>query len=364
MLGLQDSAGWFGVDDLVWLAVLFIFLAAIASVFVRRLRKDKCLALLNDHHVTYLNEAGKPLWGDLRVSSQGLQLVYDAPYTTSRGLVKTSCLLYPGELSGCVAICRSVRGLTDQELEQREFQVQRSFDPDLSRRLLRRMRNLVNVVRDAISKTIGLFVGALSRGRAMAEVVQSQRGEVDELGKTLIGLVANAYEPMLERHIGRPVVLELKNPDAADAPTSEFPGYLVDYTEDFVAIFSVDQEPEERIELETSQSIEREGLALELSEKRVRLTCTGSDALVVQRLGSVGTMRDLGVTLIPGCTLDVPRRHGKAVRLEGERTRRIDLVCPRSRALVRFASAPGAERRDDWSGVAPESEESELVTSP
>ena len=128
MLGLQDSVGWFGVDDLVWLAVLFIFLAAIASVFVQRLRKDKCLALLNDHHVTYLNETGKPLWGDLRVSSQGLELLYDAPYTTARGLVKTSCLLYPAELSGCVAICRSVRGLTDQGLQALGIAEARGFD--------------------------------------------------------------------------------------------------------------------------------------------------------------------------------------------------------------------------------------------
>lgn len=344
-------ADWFGIDDVFWLTVFFIFLVTIVGALVRRLRKDKCLKLLHDDHVTYLTDKGRPLWGDLAVSGHGLELRYDAPYTTSRGLVKTSYLAFPDE--ACAALCRTVHGLTEDEKKAREKQIRASFDPGLVRRFLRGCRNFVNIVRDAISKALGVFVGAVAtRGTGVAKAVGSRKGEVDELGSTLLGVVANAYEPLLERHIGRPVVLQVQTPAGT---TGEYPGYLVDYTEKYVAVFNVDHAPEQAIELGLDASATGEGLEVELEEDRAHLRCTGPDLVVLHSVESGGGHLDLGITLLPGCSLDLPRAPGQPVRIRAERTRRADLVCPRSRARVRYGSA-APEARPGWEGLAPEDE--------
>lgn len=351
---IAEDGGWFGLDDLFWLTVLVIFLATIIGALVRRLRKDKCVKLLDDHHVTYLAADGSALWGDLSVSSQGLELRYDAPFTTSRGLLKSGYLVYPDEWGSCVALCRSIHGLTEAEREERLRQVRRTFHPGPVRRLLRAFRNLVNTIRDAITKTLGLFVGAMAARGGMGQAMGSRRGEVDELGQTLVGVVANAYEPLLERHIGRPVVLSVQGPPGVPEKVSEFPGFLVDYTERFVALFNVEHESLERIELEVVESVRRDGFEVALEGGRLEVLCTGPEALVVHGVRSGENSHDLGVTLLPGCRLGLPRVAGQAVSIVAERTRTLDVVCPRARARVRFASDRQESRRGEWKGLAPE----------
>lgn len=76
------------MDKLLALTIFILFFATLAGIILRRVFKDKCLRLLDDHHVTFITPDGRVLWGDLTVSGQGLELRYDAPFVTSRGLVK------------------------------------------------------------------------------------------------------------------------------------------------------------------------------------------------------------------------------------------------------------------------------------
>ncbi|GAI71679.1 unnamed protein product [marine sediment metagenome] len=48
--------------------------------------------------------------------------------------------------------------------------------------------------------------------------------------------MATSFEPLLERHIGKKVVLELTRGDKI----FEYPGVLKDYTADFIEIMDVD----------------------------------------------------------------------------------------------------------------------------
>ena len=54
-------------------------------------------------------------------------------------------------------------------------------------------------------------------------------------------MAGDAYEPLLERHIGKPVILELLSP--GEAGWSEIPGYLVEYSNQFIAGFSMSEVP-------------------------------------------------------------------------------------------------------------------------
>ena len=70
----QSGQPWLNLDDLFWMTVLGVFALTIIGALVRTRQRDKCLKLLNDHHVTYLPVDGEPMWGDLYVSSNGLEL--------------------------------------------------------------------------------------------------------------------------------------------------------------------------------------------------------------------------------------------------------------------------------------------------
>ncbi|MHC4416336.1 MAG: hypothetical protein ACYS0G_13755 [Planctomycetota bacterium] len=362
LLLAQNEAGasspWFGLDDVFWLTILVVFVVAIVAALVRLLQKDRCLKLLGDFHVTYLAGARRTIWGDLRVSGTGLELVFDVPYRTRRGLAKSTTLIFTDELDRCLAICRTVHGLTDEERRDRERQIRRSFNPGLLRRWARRLRNLINTIRDAFIKALGLAAGQVGRSRALGGAISRQKGQIDEVGATLVGVVGNAYEVLLERHIGRPVILELTGTAGPGHPAVELPGYLVDYSDRFVAVFNVEHEPVEAFGLEVTESLEREGLKVDRHTDRVVVTCQGDDALVVRRMTCGDRTTDLSVVLVPGSSVALTAVPDEPVTLHLERTRQIDIVCPRAKARIRYGSDAPAPGRSGWSGMAPEVEAS------
>ncbi len=355
------TSGWnLAFDNIFWLTLLFVFLTAIVSAVIRLRQKDKCLKLFHDYHVTYLNIAGRASWGDLFVHAQGLELLFDAPYTTSRGLIKNGAMVYQHELGNCLALCRVIGGLTELERLDREKQVRRTFNPGILRRTWRWIRNLFNTIKDAFNKAFSAFVGQVAKLNPTSRVLTTQQGGVSEIGTTLLNSMGNAYEPMLERHIGKPVILELASPADPTKKIVEFPGYLVDYTEKFVAIFNVEHVPLENIELELSESHEQSGLRVTMEDRTVTVICTGSAALIVERIECGERINDLVVTLTNGASVGLPRTPGLPVKLTLQRSRQIDIVCPRNQGQIRFASQdPKAKHRErrNWFGLAPQMEE-------
>ncbi|MFW6060268.1 MAG: hypothetical protein ACODAQ_08800 [Phycisphaeraceae bacterium] len=340
------------LENSLALTLLFIFLVAIIGVIFQLRRKDKCLKLLADHHVSYLTTAGRPVWGDLTVYSQGLELTFDAPHTTGRGLTKSSALIYENDLATCLALCRIEDALTDAEKRKRQRQIRRSFRPGPLRRTMRALRNILNTLRDAFSKAINTIIGAMARMRPDSAVLTTQQTQVNEIGQTLLAAAGNAYEPLLEAHIGKPVVLKIASTTEPTNQPFELPGYLVDYTDRFIAVFNVAHESIESFELKLTESTEREGVTVTLTDGDATVRCTGPDPIVVMQTASNGEMRKLALPLLPGCAVSLPRTDNGAVTLTLQRTRHLDVVCPRALASVHFgADTPTPARR--WHGLAP-----------
>ncbi len=340
------------LDNGLALTILFIFLSAIVGVVLNVRRKDKCLKLMHDYHVGYLTTAGKALWGDLTVYSQGVELTFDTPYTTRRGLVKNSALIYPDELANCLAICRVEAALTEAEVRNRRQQVRRSFAPGVIRRMIRSVRNLLSTLRDAFSKAMSAIVGALIKTRPGAAIT-GQQGQIDQIGQTVIGAAGNAYEPMLEAHIGRPVILKVTRQTEQQAYVLELPGYLVDYTQHYIAVFNVEHGDGRRVEHELSESLETEEYALTLSGQDVTIFCKGSDPLVVDSFCDGAQDCQLSLPLVPGTKVTLRRQADKPVKLKLRITRQIDVVCPRKTAVIYFGSESTVSKRKGWRGLAP-----------
>lgn len=353
------------LENSLALTITFIFLASILSVVLTQRRRDKCLKLLHDFHVTYLTTAGVPLWGDLIVYSSGIELTFDAPHKTRRGLPKSSAMIYQKDLAATLALCRVDHGITEAERKRRDAQVRKTFRPHIGRRTLRWFRNLLATLKDAFSQALGALIGALLKTRAPATLAE-QEARVQQIGQTVLGATANAYEPILEAHIGKPVILKLQGPAEPTNKPNEIAGYLVDYNDTHVAVFNVDHTPHERVELELGESAERPNVKVELAESDLTIINTGPDVLVVKSLmtGEAPDASDqrhagfseLAVPLLIGCRLTVRRTPGRPVKLVLERTIRIDIVAPRALATVNFAAETELPRDRRWLGLAPEME--------
>jgi hypothetical protein len=199
-------------------------------------------------------------------------------------------------------------------------------------------------------------------------VISTQASDINNLTGSVINLAANAYEPLLERYIGKPVVVEVvvpllpgaTAPPAGMANTAEFPGYLVDYTQRFLAVFNVDHEPVETMEitLESGKSASPNlpDLTFTMSPFNIVISCIGQDAFVIRKVCCGKEQADLGVALIPGTSVVLnPIKEPTVITVE--RTRSIDMLIPRTRARIHFGSVQPAHRhgprRPAWLGVAP-----------
>jgi len=178
-------------------------------------------------------------------------------------------------------------------------------------------------------------------------------GKISEIGSSVLDVMANAYEPLLERHIGKPVILEIRYPEGAPLTSSEFPGYLADYNEKFIALFNLDHKPEEAIEISARETTELAGCTLELAGHAVSIVCTGPDAIVVKCLVWDSEQMDMAAVLLAGQRFTFHRHSVERVQMTAARTRRLDLVCPRTRTQVRFTSATATPIREAWPGIAP-----------
>jgi hypothetical protein len=349
------SAPLLSLDNAFWLSVMVIFLITIISAFIRRRQRDRCMKLFDDYHSTYLSTKSDPIWGDLRVTSSGVEVTFDGAYISRRGLSKTSALVYADELNDALAMCRPASGLSSEELRQRELQLRRSINPNLYRRSIRWIFNAVNTISDAIARTFSMVVGRVARTGGVTTAIKNQQTDVDAFGKTVLEIVGNSYEPLLERHIGAPVVCSIVPPVGGEP--IEMPGYLVEYSSRYIALFNTDPDPIEQITVSLDENLERDDFKVSADDLFIRVACTGRESLVLTRMILDGEATDLAVALLPGTRVRIGRpAHAQRIELDLAITRRIDLIIPRSRGVIRYGSAKPLKPRIRWRGLPPQSE--------
>jgi hypothetical protein len=318
------------LDNAFTLTLLLVFTAAVVVTLVRRYRRDECLALFDGFHVTFADAKGHALWGDLVVVPNGLEVRFDAAGPAHGGLTKSSALIYADALRAGVGLCRPIDALTPDERTLRAQQIRRSIAPGPVRQLLRALVNFVNALRDALARTLMLVVDSVA---SSIQVPMPLTEHADEVGASLERAVARAYEPLLERHIGRPVVLRLTSPAAPDHPL-ELPGYLVEYTQDHLAVLNVVREPFVEHVLEIRGDHQGSGFAVEWMPPRVRIHCTGPDVLLVEQVRTTTRTLEPDCALLRGTHAELSIGDAEACTLRLRSTRRVDVVCPRARGTI------------------------------
>jgi len=218
------------------ITIVFIVLATFVGAFVRRRHRDRCLKDFAGYLVTLEKTGAKTIWGKLRVENTGLELVYENLHKDSAGHDEASYILYKQEYSNIQALIRFHDQLSNSDRAKRDKDLKKTYHPGLFRRLGRKVRNIFKTVRDSVMEVVNVLMSHAKRTTPSGTMLTSQDKYVSQMKQELISSVTTAYEPLLERHIGRKVVFELVKGDKV----FELPGVLKDYTSEFIELMDID----------------------------------------------------------------------------------------------------------------------------
>jgi hypothetical protein len=217
------------------ITIVFIVLSTLVAAFVRRRKKDKCLKDFGGYMVTVEDTAAKTIWGKLSVENTGLELVYAEKHADQQGHTESSYILYKHEYPKIAALLRYHDELSEAGKERRQSDLERTYHPTFFRRLKRKTQNIFKTVRDSVMEVVNMLISQAKRATPVGGMLKAQDKYVSQMKQELMGSVGASYEPLLERYIGRKVVLELIKGDKI----FEYPGVLKEYTAEFIEIMDV-----------------------------------------------------------------------------------------------------------------------------
>ena len=351
------------MDSILLWTMLMIFAGAVIGMVIRYRTRDKCLKAFAGFFAVVEQTDGKTIWGRLDLYHNAIELVYPAPHVDAEDLhQETSFILYKDQFPSIYAVKRYHDELSETDQCRRAEEIRRTYRPNMYRRLVRRFRNLLNLLRDAIVQAFGAFMGSVKK-TASSTLLATQDARITDTAKTLIMSSASAYEPILERYIGRKVVLETINSE----PVREFCGILKDYTEEFICVLDVPSsevhtfhlsDPEQLkinhdlvFDVQTADSEEDGNIFLSFD---IMIGNEGEKSVRVVRAEANEFVQELDVHLQPGHSTvvhlrGVPSQRGEQddqtrpsdvpdVLLMIHAQRFVDLVVPRSRGIIRHGA--------------------------
>ncbi len=223
------------MPDTFLITIIFIAVCTMAGAFIKGRSKDRCLKDLNGHSVTLRMKDERIIWGRIRVENTGLEFVYDKPHENDDH-VETSYILYKGEYDGVLALIRYKDTLTAHEVESRARDLKKTKKPGWSSRVSRNIRNIFGTVRDSFMEIASLLIGRAKSTMPAGKLLKGQDKYVTQLQQESLSAVGTAYEPVLERYLGKTVVVAV----AAEGGKKEYSGILKEYTARFVEILDVE----------------------------------------------------------------------------------------------------------------------------
>ncbi|NQT32322.1 MAG: hypothetical protein HQ594_01450 [Candidatus Omnitrophica bacterium] len=221
------------MPDTFALTILFIVICTIGGAFIKGRSKDRCLKDFSGFAATLIKNNGKIIWGKLCVENSGLEMLYKKLYLDEKDdHMESSYILYKNEYPQIRAIVRYLDDLTEESAKKHEKILQKTAHPSWSSKLVRRTRNFFGTVRDSLLEVVNLFIGRMKTMTPAGKMLQGQDKYVNQLQQQATTAMQSAYEPILERYIGKKVVLAI----TIDDVKTEYPGILKDYTTEFIEI--------------------------------------------------------------------------------------------------------------------------------
>ncbi|MBA7519109.1 hypothetical protein ES705_11183 [subsurface metagenome] len=330
------------LDNVLALTIVLIILTSIINAIIRHRSRDKCLKDFSAFFVTLLLKNGKTIRGKMKLFSSSMELEYQQPEGEEQdGYCRNSYIMMNNELEADTqAIHRYHWDLTPKNKKLREKSIKRSYKPNLFRRIGRTMRNSVNTLRDAFNKSISLFFGQIGGKIAGGRATQ----ELTSVGSSIVNVFGNTYEAVLEKYIGRNVIVEI----VENGGKREYAGILKEYTARYLELLNVHYDFLYETEIvdftgnyrDSQISIDKTSEKTSVSKLEIK-NLKSSVISIISLKGTVkGTIfeKSIGKRLAAGETLLFPLANPDEIenlKLVFKRSRYIDMIAPRSLARVR-----------------------------
>ncbi|HDJ28061.1 MAG TPA: hypothetical protein ENF28_02280 [Proteobacteria bacterium] len=180
-----------------------------------------------------MQRSGQIISGRIHIESTGFELLYRTPQTGPKGAVQTSFIVYKNEYPDIHMLTRYLDKLEPAEQKRRDRRLRMIQHPTGLCKIGRKIRNLFNTIRDSVLEVVNLLMG---RAKAIRSIVSSQSKYVGQLQQQVVSSLETAYEPLLERHIGKNVILVVNVGDAV----FEYPCILMEYSVEFIEVYDVE----------------------------------------------------------------------------------------------------------------------------
>ncbi|MBN1641780.1 MAG: hypothetical protein JXA09_11140 [Anaerolineae bacterium] len=324
------------LNNPLYVSLFVILLSALVGFYVNSRVRDRCLRDFDGYTVTIEHKTGKMTWGVLRTYSTGLEVVYSTGHRDPEGHVEYSYILYDNETSTLQAIYRFHDHQTAQHARRREHDIARTYQPSIVSRARRSLRNLFNTFKDAIVQASNAILGQRAAQRPQ-NLVLSRYQDLTSSGVQLVsGTLGNAYEPILERHIGQYVVAELLRGEAIE----EEYGILKEYSPKYVELLNAKVEVPLAVYLQRTEGQASDEVPVAPIGDAIRVTNPLPRTLLVQAVRRGKAAREVEVAVEPQQTVEVAlteEERGETIELEIGVRCLADLVVPRAVAAIRHA---------------------------
>ena len=215
--------------DSLTVTIIFIALSALIGAFVKGRMRDKCFLNFSGDPVHIELKNGKVARGVLRLEATGLELKYKEPY-----MDKNSFILYKSEYSGILCVVRFMDELDDKAKARRERFLKSAYNRK-GLKMGRRIRNFFATIRDTVMEVVTLLIGKVRQTVPMRGALASQGKYVSQMESGLLSSANTSFEPLLERHIGKKVILQCSGGEKA----VEYSGILKGYTAEFLHLMDL-----------------------------------------------------------------------------------------------------------------------------
>jgi len=224
------------MPDTFLITIVFIVACTVIGAFVKGRSKDACLKDFSGDNVFLEQNDGKLIWGNLFTENTALEFVYDKAYMDKKdNHIETSYVLYKSEYSSIKTISRYVDMLTEENKTEREKAFKKITNPGSGARIGRKVHNFFGTVRDSFLEILNLFMGQVKTKMPAGKILAGQDKYMSKISGEAHASFNTAYEPVLERYIGKKVVLAV----TIGGAKTEYSGVLNNYTSEFIEIMDV-----------------------------------------------------------------------------------------------------------------------------
>ncbi|NLK63080.1 MAG: hypothetical protein GX287_06440 [Fusobacteria bacterium] len=221
------------IDLSFMITLAFIILSTVLIAFIRRKNLDKCLRDFNKDNINLVINEDITFIGKLRVENTGFELVFQKMIAYN-----ASYILYKNEFANIKYIIRYYEDQTEKSKKRREWSLKNTYHPSLIKKMIRNIQNSFRILRDSLLEVINLIIGSSKNKLPIVGSFNYQDKYMTQIKKEIVDAVGTSYEPLLEKIIGKKVVIIFNY----NGTIEKFIGILKEYSTDFIQLLNVQYE--------------------------------------------------------------------------------------------------------------------------